>query len=293
MSSTYCLENEYLKANFTSKGAELISLTNKKEIEYIWNGNPEFWGRHAPVLFPIVGGLKDNTFYVEDQKFEMKQHGFARNSEFNIVEQSNDSITFELASSKETLEWYPFEFVLQITYTLTNKTINTKYLVKNPSDKNLLFSIGAHPAYACPFEKNQTREEYILVFDNDAAPLSTHLINGCRNKETSKVFNQGGVLDLPKNVFDKDALIFNPNPFSEVSFIHEPTGKTYMSVKFENFPYLGIWSANQEAPFVCIEPWHGITDHADHNQQLKDKEGIISLEPKQVFTCAYLVTINN
>ncbi|WP_010134059.1 aldose 1-epimerase family protein [Ochrovirga pacifica] len=287
----YTLENEFLKATFKTLGAELISLKSKKGIEYIWNGDAKHWGRHTPVLFPIVGGLKDNTYYVNQQAYKMKQHGFARNSEFTVVKETENTLVFELASSKATLQYYPFDFTLQITYTLSNQGIKTHYSVKNPSDCKLLFSIGAHPAYACPFEAEQNREDYILIFDNDATPVSQQLTANGRSTKNFGVFKQGGILDLPNTIFDKDALIFNPNPFSEVSFVHQPTGKTYMSVTFKNFPYLGIWSANQEAPFICIEPWHGIADAEDHNQQLEDKEGILTLAPKEEFMCEYFVTI--
>lgn len=291
MTTNYILKNAFLTAEFKTEGAELISLKDKNGVEFIWNGNPDFWNRHTPVLFPIVGGLKENTFFVGNNKYKMSQHGFARNSVFSVVSKSETTLVFELTSNQKTLENYPFEFVLQIQYTLNNNGLDTKYIVKNPSDSELLFSIGAHPAYACPFDKNHTREEYILIFDNDTAPESQLLENGSRTGETEKVFSQGGILDLPKNVFDNDAIVLNPNPFSEVSFVHEPTGKTYMSVTFNNFPYLGIWSKNQEAPFICIEPWHGIADHKDHNQQLKDKEGIIALDANKEFSCNYFVTV--
>lgn len=292
MKTDYILENDFLTATFKTSGAELISLEDKNGIEFIWNGDPTYWNRHTPVLFPIVGGLKDNAFFVGDDKFEMKQHGFARNSEFTVVSETKDTLVFELVSNEETLKVYPFEFVLQIHYILNNKNLDTKYVVKNPTDKELLFSIGAHPAYACPFRDDHTREEYILIFDKDEAPESQLLIDGSRANKKAKVFEQGGVLDLPKTVFDNDAIVIDPNPFSEVSFVHEPSGKTFMSVAFNNFPYLGIWSSSQNAPFVCIEPWHGVADHIDHNQQLKDKEGIIALEANKEFTCNYLVTIS-
>lgn len=292
MHTKYTLENDFLTATFKTSGAELISLEDKNGIEFIWNGDPEHWNRHTPVLFPIVGGLKDNTFFVEGEKFEMKQHGFARNSDFSVVLHTEDTLVFELTSNEETLKNYPFEFTLQIQYTLNNKSLDTKYIVNNPSNQELLFSIGAHPAYTCPFRDDHTREEYVLVFDKDEAPKSQLLENGSRTGETIKVFNQNAVLDLPKTVFDNDAIVLNPNPFSEVSFIHEPSGKTYMSVRFDHFPFLGIWSPSQEAPFVCIEPWQGIADHVEHNQELKDKEGIITLEAKKQFSCNYTVTIS-
>ncbi|MDB4297198.1 aldose 1-epimerase family protein [Flavobacteriaceae bacterium] len=288
--STYTLENHILKATFKSQGAELISLL-KDETEYIWQGNPEFWNRHTPVLFPFVGAEKNNQYFYKGETYHIGQHGFARDKDFTVVSQDETSIVFQLEADEASKEIYPFDFVLQLKYTLVGAELTTAYIVKNNVADDLYFSIGGHPAFNCPFEEGQAREDYIVVFDNDAAPEAELLEGGCRTGETFKVFEQGGILDLPKNVFDKDALVFNPNPFTQASFVNDLTGKTYMNVKFNNFPYLGIWSKNQDAPFVCIEPWHGIADAASHNQELTQKEGIIKLVQGEEFNCEYSVEI--
>ncbi|MGY5356007.1 aldose 1-epimerase family protein [Wenyingzhuangia sp. IMCC45467] len=289
--SNYTLKNNFLQACFKAQGAELISL-KKNNIEYIWQGDPAFWNRHAPVLFPFVGSLKNGSYTYQNQTYSLGQHGFARDKSFIVSEQTENSITFELKEDGDTLKVYPFNFIFQIKYTLTSYGVTTSYFVENSDKEDLYFSVGGHPAFNCPFEPNQTREEYILMFDNDSTPEAKLIEGSLIGNESYKVFNQAGILELPKNVFDNDAIVFNPNPFSQVDFIHEPTGNTYMSVEFKNFPYLGIWSKNQEAPFICIEPWYGIADNVNHNQEITEKEGIIKLSPRETFHCEYQIIIN-
>ncbi|MEN8764648.1 MAG: aldose 1-epimerase family protein [Wenyingzhuangia sp.] len=285
----YTLENQFLKATFKTKGAELISL-KKENTEYIWQGNPKFWNRHTPVLFPFVGALKNNTYSYNGETYHMGQHGFARDQDFELKEKEATKITFELAANKETLKVYPFHFVLQLTYTLTNNELVTSYRVKNTADQALYFSIGAHPAFNCPIDKNQTREDYVLKFDCDQTPASKKIEEGLIGNKSFPVFKHKGIIELTKNLFDKDALIFDPNPFSEVTLIHKATGKKELSIEFRNFPYLGIWSKNQESPFICIEPWQGIADNVNHNQELRDKEGILKLPKQQSFHCEYKIS---
>ena len=286
----YLLKNKQLTATLKAEGAELMSL-KKIDTEYIWNGNPEYWNRHTPVLFPFVGGLVEKKYSYNQQDYSLGQHGFARDCVFDVIEKSDDKIVFELHQNKDTLNVYPFDFKLQIIYTLTEDSLTTAYKVSNPSDKIMYFSIGGHPAYACPFKPEHKREDYQLVFNNNEQPQCQLLENGLRTDSYKKVFTEAGKLDISKNIFDDDALIFNPNPFEKVSFVHKSTDKTYLTVSFKNFPYLGIWSKNAEAPFVCIEPWHGIADHKNHNQKLEDKEGIITLQPNDTFDCEYIVTL--
>lgn len=291
MSKLFFLENKHLKATFKTQGAELTSLFGNG-IEYIWTGDKAFWNRHTPVLFPFVGSEKDNTYIYKKTKYSIGQHGFARDREFNITEHSKTSITFQLTSDVGSLKIYPFAFILELKYTLVGKTLTTSYRVKNPQQENIYFSIGAHPAFKCPFETSHQREDYSIEFDTFDTPESQTINDGLRTDESYAVFKKEGFLDLTKNIFDKDALVFNPNPFSKASFIHNPSGKTYLSIEFKNFPYLGIWSKNQESPFVCIEPWHGIADHENHNQELTQKEGIILLKKKESFHCEYLINIH-
>lgn len=287
----YTLKNEYLTIKVNKKGAELSSLKSLKR-EYIWQANPEFWPRQAPTLFPIVGRLVDHEYLYEGKSYTLNQHGFAREADFNLIEKTEDSIVFELEATEKTKEIFPFDFILQVKYTLTDMLLVTSYKVINPSKtKDLYFSIGAHPAFNCPLEVGHKRNEYQLVFDKELALESDNIIDGLRNNTTTKIFDKKGKLSLPDSVFDYDAVIFNPNKFSKVTFVHKPTQKSYLSVEFLNYPYLGIWSSHRNSPFVCIEPWHGIADSINHNKNFEEKEGIIKLQPGKIFSCNYSIEV--
>ncbi len=285
------LKNNYLTITVNEKGAELSSIKSK-DCEYIWQADPEFWGRHAPILFPIVGRLIDHEYSYQGKTYSMKQHGFARDSDFKLVDKSENCIVLELTATEKSRSIFPFDFKLHVKYTLIDRSLVISYTIINPSkNDDLYFSIGAHPAFNCPFETGHLRNEYQLIFDKQVAPESQNILDGLRINETTKVFEQNGKLDLHNNIFENDALIFNPNPFSKVTFVHQPTQKEYLSVTFKNYPYLGIWSSSRDTPFVCIEPWHGITDHKKHNKELSKKEGIIKLLPHKIFSCEFKIDV--
>ncbi|MDY7396808.1 aldose 1-epimerase family protein [Aureibaculum sp. 2210JD6-5] len=287
----YVLKNKFLTLVVKAKGAEMTSLRTENR-EYVWQADPEFWPRHAPILFPIVGRLVDHEYTYNGKTYAMKQHGFARDNDFKMIDRTENSITFEQVATEKSKEIYPFDFVLQVKYTLSEKSLITKYVVKNPlENEDLYFSIGAHPAFNCPFEEGQARNEYELIFDKALAPESEDKTKGLRINKTNKVFEEKGKITLHDSIFNNDALIFNPNPFSKVTFVHKLTQKKYLSISFKNYPYLGIWSPNETSPFVCIEPWHGITDSEDHNKELKEKEGIIKLMPNNTFNCEFIVEV--
>ena len=291
MKDSYTLANKHLTATIKTKGAELASLKTET-LEYIWQANPKVWPRHSPILFPIVGRLVDHEFTYNGETYKMKQHGFARDFDFKVIKHSSSSITFEQTSTKVSKTIYPFDFILQVTYTLIDNSLTIKYDVKNPSDtKNLYFSIVAHPAFNCPLEPNQKRNEYQLVFDKELSPKAHLNSNGLYEDDTVSVFNEKGVMELPDTIFDKNSLTFNPNPFSKVTLVHKPTKKKYVRVSFNNFPYLGIWSTDNKSKFVCIEPWYGIADRKDHNKDITQKEGIIKLEPNKNFECSFSIDV--
>ena len=287
----HILNNDFLKVIVNEKGAELSSLSTS-EREYIWQANPDFWARHAPILFPVVGRLIDHEYFYKNKAYTMHQHGFARDSNFKVIESKTTHMVLELNANDKTKKLFPFDFKLQVTYTLVQSSVRVEYRILNPSEhEDLYFSIGAHPAFNCPFESEHHRNEYQLVFDRALEPESETIVEGFRVSETTKVFEHKGKLMVNDSIFDNDALIFNPNPFSKVSFIHEPSQKEYLSVVFKNFPYLGIWSSGKEAPFLCIEPWHGITDHKKHTKELSQKEGIIRLLPGKTFSCEFTIEV--
>ena len=172
--------------------------------------------------------------------------------------------------------------------------LNVEYLVKNPSRKeDLYFSIGAHPGFNCPLENNHKRNEYQLVFDTKAKPISHDKKGGLFNGNFTQYFEEEGVLKITDTTFNKGALVFKPNPFSKATLVHKSTGKTYLSLSFKGFPYLGIWSARKaNTTFVCIEPWYGLADYASHDKELTKKEGIQRLEANSIFKASYQIEIH-
>ena len=287
----HILQNNHLKITAKEAGAELTSILKKTtNTEYLWQAHLTYWGRHAPVLFPIVGKLKKDTYKLGQQTYTMKQHGLARNMNFKLAENDGFSLYYELTSTKDTLKQYPFPFELLIQYTLKEKDIIVFYRVTNPSTKPIYFSIGGHPAFNCPLQKNEKRSDYQLVFTQKETATTQRLTDGNRNGITAPVLKNDKILPITNTLFDEDALIFDNLKSSKVHL--QKDSKKVLSFDFTGFPYLGIWSKNRKSPFVCIEPWYGIADSTAHNQQLKEKEGIIQLAGKKCFECFYVITIH-
>ncbi|MBX2922706.1 MAG: aldose 1-epimerase family protein [Chitinophagaceae bacterium] len=275
----YSIENEFLKADIKSKGAELCSLIDKTTgINYTWKGDPAFWGKHSPVLFPIVGTLKEGLYHYEGRDYRLGRHGFARDMEFSVAEQAAHSIAFLLEDSAGTLLNFPFAFRFKITYTLTEKALSVTYQVNNPSEQPLLFSVGGHPAFAVPFIPGTTYETYYLEFESPETagrwPISTE---GLIEEAPVPLLNNSRVIALSKPLFYKDALVFKQLLSQKITLKTEQSAGG-LEFSYPGFPYLGIWAA-KDADFVCIEPWCGIADSVNSNQQLTDKEGINTLLP--------------
>ncbi len=280
----YQIASPNLTAKIDSNGAELVSLVdNSSQQEFIWQADPSHWGRHAPVLFPIVGRLKDDEFVFEGKSYTMKQHGFARDMEFEKIAGDDRSCEFLLTSNDETLNVYPFQWDLYISYSLTDNALTVEYKVINKSKGELWFSLGTHPAFNCPLSDREDRSDYSLLFNKNETKESQLIVDGIRTNETKKVFSRPGELQIVETLFDQDALIFSDLVSSSVSL--SKGDQEFIKVEFEGFPYLGIWSKNRTSPFVCIEPWYGIADHQSHDKNLKTKEGINKLNEGGTFTC--------
>jgi galactose mutarotase-like enzyme len=289
----YTIESNDLKVIIQNEGAELCSVISKKSgKEYIWQANPDVWGSHAPNLFPIIGGLKDGKYRYKDNWYEMPKHGFIRRNENLTVEEiSTNSVQFVLNSDEPTKKMYPFDFQFKIQFSVTDTTLTVSHQVINTGQEDLLFSLGGHPAFNCPIHTNADYEDYHLEFDQDEY-AETHLLDiekGLVNNKTELILNNSTKLPLHKHLFDRDALIFKNLKSNSVSLVHKSKGKV-LSMDFSDFPYLGIW-AKPGANYVCIEPWLGIADSVHHNQNLEDKEGIISLPKNQTFSAKYSIEI--
>ncbi len=285
------LENSCIRIAVKERGGELCSLVKKEtQTEYLWQAGPDYWNRHAPVLFPIVGALKDGIYYYEGKCYKMGQHGLARDLPFRLVDREANKLVYSLKSNPFTLERYPFEFELQIAYSLRENQLTTTYRVINPSEKTLYFSIGGHPAFNCPLTEEEKRSDYQLVFEQPETVSIQRVINGFRNGAWEQVLDGERRLPITDSLFDKDALIFKGLHSSSVSL--SKGDEPVLTLDFSGFPYLGIWSKSNTSPFVCIEPWFGVTDHTKHNRQLAEKEGIVALEGWGEFRHGYTVKIH-
>ena len=271
------IQNTKLKATFKELGAELTSLINLENgKEIMWEGNPDFWGGQSPVLFPTVGALKNEQYIFEGKTYELPRHGFARRRVFDIKNSSENEVIFELKSDEESLKIYPFEFSLEIKYTLVENKLTVSYQVKNLSKNEMYFSLGAHPGFAIDTKNGLSYNDYEIVFSDDEKLEIHPLIDNLISNETETIELENKTLPLSYETFAKDALVMTTMKSRELILRnHKNTEKVIFT--FSNFPYFGIWAA-KNADFVCLEPWQGIADLENHNQELTEKFGILKLE---------------
>ena len=251
-------------------------------LEYLWSGDPVFWAKKSPVLFPIVGTLKKDEYFYDGKAYKLGRHGFAREMEFEVASVRADSISFLLKSNETTLRNYPFEFEFWVTYSLAGNNVTVAYTVKNMSAGDMYFSVGGHPAFKVPLAGKTVYTDYYLEFNEDEVlprwPISK---DGLIEKKPLPLLTNTHILPLAKDLFLKDALVFR---YPSSSIISLRSSKTAHGLDFDiaGFPYLGIWAA-KNADFVCIEPWCGIADNVDADQQLTHKEGINKLSAGELF----------
>lgn len=289
----YSLNTQNLSIEVTKTGIELCSIKSKKSgQEYMWQGDPAIWGSHAPVLFPIIGALKNGECFYEGTSYRIPKHGLIRNSnKVELVEQTEHSLRFRLIWDVESLKLYPFKFEIEVTYTIEENTIYVSHQITNQDEKTMLYSVGGHPAFNCPINENEKYEDYYLEFE-EAETDATWLLDsdGLVTDTTVPMIEQSNRLELHKNLFDNDALIFKNLKSRKVSLKSSVSGSV-LTMSYDDFDFLGIW-AKPGAPFVCIEPWLGITDHTNSNQDFVTKERLLQLEPDKSTTKTYSITIN-
>ena len=266
------LHNHHLQVTVNPKGAELTSLI-QDSTEYIWQANPEFWKRHAPNLFPIVGTLVDHTYLYQNKAYSLPRHGFARDSLFKVQKQSDTSASFVLEEDSETLKSYPFPFRFMVSYTIENRSVKVTYRIE-AKDKDLYYSVGGHPAFNCPIAGYGKRSDYALKFSQKEI-LERELLNdeGLLSKQKERVLNDEQILPITDDLFNRDALVFREGIRSDKITLVDPAGRDRVIVDRSNFPALGIWSASSGSPFVCIEPWAGYADEYDHSKDFTKKAG--------------------
>ncbi len=279
------ISNFFLTATINSRGAELTFLKNNESNKnYIWDADPTVWAKHAPVLFPIVGSLKNNSYSYKNSKYSLFRHGFARDSEFEIISQNSLEIKYSLKYSEHTLKKYPFKFDLQITYTLINNLLSVNYHVFNLDKITIPFSIGGHPA----FSLSKNIENYSLEFETQEVLNCFTLVNDLLSDATYDINLIDKKMLLSSEIFENDALIFKKLKSKFIILLENE--KPLLKIKFNDFENLGIWTKNQ-AQFICIEPWLGYSDFENASGNLFEKEGIQILEQNKSFQCSYSLEI--
>lgn len=290
----FYLKNGELEVEICSKGAELVSLKREGR-EYMWSADPAYWGRTAPILFPFVGGLRGKQYRYQGKTYEMGQHGFARDMEFTPVSQTENTLVMRLCETAETMEKYPFRFLLELSYEVREEGLLVGWRVKNTDEKTLYFSIGGHPAFNCPMEGRGSQSDYMLRFMKEGKPLqeivSAVIDGGLVGEDTLEFGLEDGYLPVTPDLFDTDTIVLEGGQTDEVSLC-DPDGKEYIRVNFD-MPLVGIWTPIQKnAPFLCIEPWCGRCDDADFEGELPEKRWGNALEPSEEFTASYTISVS-
>lgn len=282
------LKSKYFRVQINAHGAEINSVKDNNDVEFIWQAEKEIWARHAPVLFPIVGKLKNDCYFFQGQSYHLSQHGFARDASFELVQHSESICLYEFRSNLETKKKYPFDFIFQIQYQLIEDTLTTEYKVINPSTETIYFSVGAHPGFNCPLLKDETFEDYSLVFESSKYNL-TELNDGLRKESKTELNLDDNNLPLSSNLFDNDALVFENSQINKISLVSKKS-KHSIILNCQNWPFFGIWSKKSCQKFLCLEPWFGIADKENSSQDFLQKDGLIKLEPKKEFKCSFSIT---
>jgi len=284
MSEFFKIENEYLTVTASTLGAELQSVTSAGGTEFLWYGDKAIWPGRAPLLFPICSGLKNDTYTYGGKTYTMKKHGFGKFREFAGEKLDDRTLRFTLLSDEETKAQYPFDFALRVLYTLEGSTIHVRYEIQNPADTPLYFSIGAHEAYYCP----EGIEEYAIEFDTPQTLRSFFVKDGVLVKESECIAENTMHLPLKQEFFADKSLIFRDLAFHKAALVHSGSSKR-ITVDFPDAAYFVVWTI-PGAPYLCLEPWNGITDVAGSSYELTEKEGILCVAPGQTQTIFHSIT---
>jgi galactose mutarotase-like enzyme len=283
------IRNDRLSARVAETGSELKGLTDLSTgTEHIWKGDPAWWSGSAPVLFPIVGGLKDGRYRLGGATYEMPQHGLVRKKPWSLVSSGGAEAVFETRSDDATRPAYPFEFVLRAGFRLEGRGLDVRYEVTNAGGGVMYFSIGSHPALNVPFAGGSLENYYLHFSESEDLPRY-FFADGMHLNETEPVFDNSRQIFLTRTLFDRGAIILK-GPRSKSVTIMRAMGPRRVRVSTDGMPFLGIWS-KPGAPFVCVEPWHGIPDNVDTDQDFTTKEGIMTLAAGATYTTGYRIDI--
>lgn len=283
------LQSSALSATVDTQGAELQSMKHRNGIELLWQADPKVWARHAPHLFPIVGRLRDDGYRYRGQRYQMKQHGFARDSAFEIVEHTKSRCTLRLRDSAETRGRYPFAFELRITHALEGASLNVIYSLSNTADEELFASLGAHPAFNWPLLPGNARSAHAISFPMPENAPVRRLHGGLMSDILFDTPVKDRTLHLRDELFDDDVIIFDR--LASRSLLYGAPGGLQLHIDFADFPHLGLWT-KPGAGFICIEPWQGHACPADFDGEFARQPGVVRLAPHAERVWSYSISVN-
>ena len=289
---TVTLRNALLTVEIDDLGAQLCSVQNAQGTEYIWQADPAIWGRHAPLLFPVIGRLRDGQYIHRGKSYSISSHGFARDSRFDVVEQSGTRAVFRLTHSPETLAVFPFPFLLTVTYTLEENRLTKACRVENPGQEEMLFELGAHDGFRAPLEPGESMDDYAILLPGLEAITPYGMDEACMTTPKGAAIPlEGGRLPLKPSVFGLDTVILDQLP-QRRAVLADRAGRPRVTLDFADFPYLGVWTPAKpfDTNYVCIEPWSTLPDAVFVGRELADKQGIRRLAPGQSEVLSYTTT---
>ena len=269
------ISNGSLFAEIDTRGAELQRIYNSTDVDFLWNGDSRFWSRRAPVLFPICGGMKDDSYTLDGVQYSMPKHGFCRDAEFTVDYHTENEAVFYIESNEERIIYFPFRFRFSIKYSITDGALHISYIVDNLDNKTMYFSVGSHEAYACP----EGIEGYHIEFEKEEQLESLVIENNLIQPHTVLVSEKSSLLPLKYDYFAVDALCFRNIRSKNVWLVGN--GRR-IEVSWDDFEFVLFWT-KPNAPFICIELNCGTDDFVGTDGNIKTKEGIISLEPQKQF----------
>lgn len=286
------IRNDKLEISVRRLGAELTSLrTTDDNTEFLWQGDARYWKGQSTILFPIIGRLPDGMFELDGKLYEMEAHGFARDSEFELVESRPDMLVYRISWSDETLRQYPYKFEFHVKYKIEGNILRHRFMVENHDDRTILFSVGGHPGFNCPLYKNEKMEDYRFVFEKHEKLQRRIKREKLLSGKREWFLNDEKEIGISHSLFYNGAVILD-GVRSNWLEIRNSRNSRIIKVGFKGFPYLGIWSTQNDAPFVCIEPWFGIDSSEGDSLDITKKEGLQRLMPGACFECEYSIIID-
>lgn len=286
----YFLKNNILQISVNSLGAELNSIKTNDGVELVWQAKKEIWPRYSPILFPIVGRLKSGSYLINGAEYQLPQHGFARDMEFELIEQTDNQLSFELTAYEESLRIYPFHFSLIVSYRLIDNEVNVIYKVFNPDNHDLLFSIGAHPGFSTQRIASETINDYYLEFENISELRVEKLKDGLLSGDSYSIPLVNNSLNLHTSLFENDALVFKNKQIDKISLCSR-ISKQKIELSCKDWPYFSIWTKKDTNSFICLEPWYGITDTLTSDHQFQNKDGLVQLSSLKTFETSFSIKI--